>query len=64
MACAEAAIMMTRVLARRSDLHAGADLAVMVSFGRGVMTSQQAMTALFARHARGMLSRRRSRPAG
>lgn len=62
-ACAEAAIMMTRVLARRSELHAGADLAVMVSFGRGVMISQQAMTALFAGHARGMLNRHRSRPA-
>jgi DNA-binding CsgD family transcriptional regulator len=58
-ACAEAAIMMTRVLARRSDLHASADLAVMVSFGRGVMISQQCMTALFAGHARGMLNRRR-----
>ena len=62
-ACAEAAIMMTRVLARRSALHASADLAVMVSFGRGVMISQQAMTALFAGHARGMLNRRRARPA-
>lgn len=58
LACAEAAIMMTRVLAKRSDLHAGADLAVMVSFGRGVIISQEAMTALFAGHARGMLNRR------
>jgi DNA-binding CsgD family transcriptional regulator len=60
-ACAEAAIMMTRVLARRSDLKASADLAVMVSFGRGVMIAQQCMTALFTGHARGMLQRRHRR---